>query len=107
MATENQNLGITDQKFHELASSKNVIGVLIMNNDGAAIKSSLDQQNTTTYSELAYNLLKQSRELIQVVDTTNDTKFMRLTTKRNEIMICPDVQYTLVVIQHIQDDSNK
>jgi len=107
MATENQHLNITDQRFEELASSKNVIGVMIMNNDGAPIKTSLDQQNTTTYSELAYNLLKQTRDLIHVADTTNDTKFMRLTTKRNEILICPDVQYTLVVIQHIQDDHNK
>ena len=107
MATENQHLNITEQKFQEIASAKNVIGVIVLNNEGAPIKTSLDQQNTTTYSELAYNLMKQTRELIQVADATNDTKFMRLTTKRNEIMICPDVQYTLVVIHHIQDENNK
>ena len=105
--TENQHLNITDQKFQEIASAKNVIGVIVLNLDGAPIKTSLDQQNTNTYSELAYNLIKQTRDLIQVADATNDTKFMRLTTKRNEIMICPDVQYTLVVIQHIQDEHNK
>merc|ERR1712110_913193 len=105
--TENQHLNITDQKFQEIASAKNVIGVIVLNLDGAPIKTSLNQQNTNTYSELAYNLIKQTRDLIQVADATNDTKFMRLTTKRNEIMICPDVQYTLVVIQHIQDDHNK
>ena len=107
MTTENLPLNITEQKFQELSSAKNVIGVMILNLDGAPIKSSLDQQSTTTYSELVYNLVKKTRELIQVADATNDTKFLRLTTKRNEIMISPDVQYTLVVIQHIQDENQK
>lgn len=107
MTSENQHLNITEQKFQELASAKNVIGVIILSNDGAPIKTSLDQQNTNTYSELAYNLVKQTRSLIQVADETNDTKFLRLTTKRNEIMITPDIQYMLVVIQHIQDEHNK
>ena len=105
--SEIQHLNITEQKFQDIASAKNVIGVMVLNLDGAPIKTSLDQQNTNTYSELAYNLIKQTRDLIQVADATNDTKFMRLTTKRNEIMICPDVNYTLVVIQHIQDEHNK
>ena len=107
MTAENQHLNITEQKFQELSSAKNVIGVIILNVDGAPIKTSLDQQSTNTYSELAYNLVKQTRDLIQVADATNDTKFLRLTTKRNEIMVSPDVQYTLVVIQHIQDEHNK
>ena len=107
MTAENQHLNITEQKFQELTSAKNVIGVIILNLDGAPIKSSLDQQSTTTYSELAYNLVKKTRELIQVADATNDAKFLRLTTKRNELMISPDAQYTLVVVMHIQDEHNK
>ena len=46
MTSENQHLNITEQKFQELASAKNVIGVIILSNDGAPIKTSLDQQNT-------------------------------------------------------------
>ena len=107
MTAENQHINITEQKFQELTSAKNVIGVIVLNADGAPIKTSLDQQNTTTYSEMVYNLVKKTRELIQVADATNDTKFLRLTTKRNEIMISPDAQYTLIVIQHIQDENHK
>ena len=107
MTSEIQHLNLTEQKFQELSSAKNVIGVIVLNADGAPIKSSLDQQSTSTYSELVYNLVKKTRELIQVADATNDAKFLRLTTKRNEIMISPDGQYTLVIVQHTQDEHNK
>lgn len=37
----------------------------------------------------------------------DDVKFLRLTTKRHEVMIAPDPKYTLAVFHHIQDYHQK
>ena len=93
-----------EDKFKDLSHQKNVLGTLIMTNEGAPVRSSMDNSNTTLYANLVYRLLTTCRELLHESDNTNDVKFLRFTTKKNEIMISPDSQYTMVVIHTLPEE---
>ena len=41
---------------------------------------------------------------LQDMDSSNDVKFFRLTTKKYEIMVSPDNQYVLLVFHQAHDE---
>lgn len=96
--------GDLDEKFSELLANKNVVGAVILTCDGVPIKSSFDAHTTQSYADLSHKLVKSNRELVQANDASNDLKFFRMTTKKHEIMVSPDPQYTLVVIHHPHEE---
>ena len=93
-----------EEKFKELCQQKNVLGALIMTNEGAPIRSSLDTANTTLYANMVYRLITTCKELLHESDSSNDVKFLRFTTKKYEMMISPDAKFVLVAIHNLPDD---
>lgn len=77
-----------------------VMGLLVMNEDGIPIKSTLDNATTVHYCNLIANLTHKARGVVRDIDPTNDLCFVRVRTKKHEIMIAPDKEFTLVVVQN-------
>ncbi len=92
-----------EEKFQELSSEKSVRGVLILNAEGAAVKSSVDTKTTEAFSSMIHEIVALSRKLFQEVDPNNDLTFMRFRTKKHEIMVVPDKEYMLIVVHHPQE----
>ncbi len=93
-----------EERFTELAANKNVVGVLILTAEGTTVKSNMDKAETNKFADIAYKLLKNSRQVLQENEAgSDDVKFLRLTTRKNEIMLSPDNQFMLVVISNVQD----
>lgn len=92
-----------DEKFQELASTKTVRGVLILNSDGAPIKTSLEPKATDSYASMLHEIVGLARKLFLENDPNNDLTFVRFRLKKHEIMVAPDKQYYLVVIHHPQE----
>ena len=96
------------------------------------IKSTLDNATTVQYSGLLNNLVDQAKTMFKELDPTNDLTFLRIRTKvkpflklipqirskqfypwnvnntfllfqKHEIMVAPDRDYLLIVIQNTQD----
>ncbi len=55
-----------EEKFQELSSTKTVRGVLILNAEGAPVKSSLDAKTTESYSAMMHEIVATARRLFQV-----------------------------------------
>ncbi len=55
------------------------------------------------YSGLLNQLVDQAKTMFKEIDSSNDLTFMRLRTKKHEIMVAPDRDYLLIVIQNTQD----
>jgi len=110
-----------EETLKRLIQHKGVIGTIIVNNDGIPIKSTLDNHTTTQveqalryqsvkalsspsqYSGLLNQLVDQAKTMFKEIDSSNDLTFLRLRTKKHEIMVAPDRDYLLIVIQNTQD----
>uniref|UniRef100_A0A1I7X574 Robl_LC7 domain-containing protein n=1 Tax=Heterorhabditis bacteriophora TaxID=37862 RepID=A0A1I7X574_HETBA len=60
-----------------------------------AIRSTLDDEATAQHTILLQQLCERSKGVIRELDGSNDLTFLRLRTKKNEIMIAPDKDYLL------------
>ena len=49
-------------------------------------------------------LAKQARNLIRDLDPSNDLTFLRVTCKKYEMMVAPDKDFYLIVIQKPEDE---
>ena len=92
-----------EETFKRLQSHKGVIGVVVINMDGIAIKSTFDNDVTVQYAALVSHFTNKSRSVVRKLDPDNDLKFLRLRSKKHEILIAPEFdksnEYYLVVVQ--------
>jgi dynein light chain roadblock-type len=58
------------------------------------------QEQTTRYADVLHPYTQKSREAIRELDPTNDLTYIRLRSKKHEIMIAPDKDYTMAVVQN-------
>ena len=79
-----------EETLKRLVTHKGVIGTIVVNSDGIPIKSTLDSHTTTQYSGLINQLVEQARTMFKEIDSTNDLTFLRLRTKKHELMVAPD-----------------
>lgn len=83
-------------------SHKGVLGILIVNNDGIPIKTTLSPTETVQHAALVTHFAKKTKAVINQLDPDNKLTFVRVRSKKHEILIAPDVDYTLVVLQNPQ-----
>ena len=90
-----------EERFKELSNTKTVRGVLILNGDGAPVKSSLDPKATEAYANVLHEVTASARKLFLELDPSNELTFARFRFRKSmEVMVAPDKQYLLVVIYH-------
>lgn len=89
-----------EETLKRIQSHKGVTGVIVTNSEGVPIKTSLDNTTTTQYAGLMTQLVERARNTVRDIDPTNDLTFLRIRSKKNEIMIAPDKEYLLIVIQN-------
>eukprot|EP00745_Piridium_sociabile_P006251 TRINITY_DN140264_c0_g1_i1.p1 TRINITY_DN140264_c0_g1~~TRINITY_DN140264_c0_g1_i1.p1 ORF type:complete len:100 (+),score=23.29 TRINITY_DN140264_c0_g1_i1:98-397(+) len=89
-----------DETLKRIQSHKGVIGTIVINNDGIPIRTSLDNSTTVQYAGLLCSLTQKARNSVRDLDPSNDLTFLRIRSKKNEIMCAPSNDYLFVVIQH-------
>ncbi|KAG2225589.1 hypothetical protein INT45_013700 [Circinella minor] len=92
-----------DETLKRLSSRRGVKAVVILNSEGQAIRSTLDEELTKQYGQLISSLVQQARTTVATLDDQNDLTFLRVRTKKHEIMIAPDHEYLLIVVQNPQE----
>lgn len=92
-----------EETFKRIQSHTGVIGVIVINVDGIAIKSTFDNEVTVQYAALVSHFTTKSRSAVKKLDPENDLNFLRIRSKKHEIMIAPaferSSEYYLVVVQ--------
>ncbi|XP_011496280.1 PREDICTED: dynein light chain roadblock-type 2 isoform X1 [Ceratosolen solmsi marchali] len=83
-----------------IQSHKGVVGTIIVNTEGIPIKSTMDNTTTVQYSGLISQLSDKARSVIRDLDPTNDLTFLRIRSKKHEIMVAPDKEFILIVVQN-------
>ena len=99
-----------DERIERIRQHKGVKGLLIVNyredKDGGQsqpqfVRCTLpkDSPETNLYGVKLSSLARQARNLVRDLDPSNDLTFLRITCKKYEMMIAPDKDYFLIVIQ--------
>ncbi|KAM9296476.1 dynein light chain roadblock-type 1 [Gastrophryne carolinensis] len=88
-----------EETIKRIQSQKGVQGILILNTEGIPIKSTMDNATTAQYAGLMHQLVMKARGTVRDIDPQNDLTFLRVRCKKNEIMIAPEKDYMLMVIQ--------
>ena len=89
-----------EETLKRLSSHKGVQGIVIVNSEGIPIRTTLDNSLTVQYSALITQLAAKARSVVRDLDPQNDLTFLRVRSKKHEIMVAPDKEYLLIVIQN-------
>ena len=89
-----------EETLKRINSHKGVIGIVIVNSEGIAIRSTLEQAESTRYSALITQLATKARSAVRELDPQNDLTFLRIRSKKHEILVAPEREFTLIVVQN-------
>ncbi|XP_033752758.1 dynein light chain roadblock-type 2-like isoform X2 [Pecten maximus] len=89
-----------DETIKRISAHKGVLGTVIVNNEGIPIRTTLENAVTVQYAGLFHQLTQKARSTIRDIDPQNDLTFLRIRSKKHEIMVAPDLEYLLIVIQN-------
>ncbi|NXI42438.1 DLRB2 protein, partial [Galbula dea] len=67
---------------------------------GIPIRTTLNNATTVPYAALLHQLTMKARSAVRDIDPLDDLTFLRIRSKKHEIMIAPDKDYLLIVIQN-------
>lgn len=88
-----------EETLKRIQSHKGVTGVIVVNQEGIPIRSTLDNATTVQYAGLIHQLAAKAKTTVRDLDPTNDLSFLRVRTTKHEIMIAPDKDYMLICVQ--------
>ncbi|KAK3733492.1 hypothetical protein QZH41_019397 [Actinostola sp. cb2023] len=78
-----------EETLKRIQSHKGVIGVIIINLEGIPIRSTLDNSTSVQYAGLFHQLTHKARSTVRDIDPQNDLTFLRIRSKKHEIMVAP------------------
>ncbi|CAE8594500.1 unnamed protein product, partial [Polarella glacialis] len=88
-----------EETINRIKTHKGVSGIVIVSPEGVPIRSTLDSKQSLQYSALISQLAAKARSVVRDLDPQNDLTFLRIRSKKQEIMVAPDRDYMLIVIQ--------
>jgi dynein light chain roadblock-type len=78
-----------EETLKRIQSHKGVIGVIVVNQEGIPIRTTMDNATTVQYAGLIHSLTAKARVTVRDLDPQNDLNFLRIRTQKHEIMIAP------------------
>ena len=90
-----------DETMKRLTSHEGVQTVVIYNNDGIPIRTApaLENKESMAYPGLFQPLVDKAKKMVKQLDPTNEFNTIRIRSQKNEILVYPEKDYTLVVVQ--------
>ncbi|KAM6430103.1 dynein light chain roadblock-type 2-like [Liasis olivaceus] len=95
-----ENAAEVEETLKRIQSHKGVIGTIVVNAEGIPIRTTLDNSTTVQYAGLLHQLTMKAKSTVRDIDPQNDLTFLRIRSKKHEIMVAPDKEYLLIVIQN-------
>ncbi|XP_062444852.1 dynein light chain roadblock-type 1 isoform X2 [Rhea pennata] len=78
-----------EETLKRIQSQKGVQGIIVVNSEGIPIKSTMDNSTTIQYAGLMHSFIMKARSTVRDIDPQNDLTFLRIRSKKNEIMVAP------------------
>ncbi|XP_021354178.1 dynein light chain roadblock-type 2-like isoform X2 [Mizuhopecten yessoensis] len=92
-----------EETLKRIQAHKGVIGTIVVNSEGIPIRTTLDNSTTVQYCNSLTLLTQKARGAVRDIDPQNDLTFLRVRSKKNEIMVAPEKEFLLITIQNPQE----
>ena len=83
-------------------SINSIIMRSMVNENKPELKSEIEKSKEDIYAKVIPQLGREARSLIRQLDSKNDLTFLRVRTTEHEILIAPDKEFYLCVLQKIE-----
>eukprot|EP00347_Sterkiella_histriomuscorum_P009531 403340852 len=93
-----------EETLNRINTHKGVKGIIIVNSRGIAIRSTMSQNETIEYGSLITQFTSKAQTTIKVLHPEEDISFIRIRSKKHEIMIAPEKEFSLIVLQNPSND---
>ncbi|CAI5440644.1 unnamed protein product [Caenorhabditis angaria] len=90
-----------EETIRRLQSEKGVSGIIVVDVAGRVIHTTMDNDATQLHAAFLQQLTEKTKTTIRELDSSNDLTFLRLRTKKNEIMIAPDKDNVILVVKDL------
>ncbi|XP_021162892.1 dynein light chain roadblock-type 2 isoform X1 [Fundulus heteroclitus] len=87
-----------DETLKRIESHKGVIGTILVNGDGIPVRTTLDNSTTSQYARLLRSFTALASSAVRDVDPQNDLTFVRIRSKKHEIMVAPAENNNLLIV---------
>ncbi|XP_073797721.1 dynein light chain roadblock-type 2 isoform X3 [Danio rerio] len=89
-----------EDTLKRIQAQHGVIGTIVVNGEGIPIRTTLDNSTSVQYAGLLHQLTMKARSAVRDIDPQNELTFLRIRSKKHEIMVAPDKEYLLIAIQN-------
>ncbi|KAF9515141.1 hypothetical protein BS47DRAFT_1294303, partial [Hydnum rufescens UP504] len=93
-----------ESTLNHISSHRNVRGVMVLSREGPIIRhtgAAFEGEHGRKYAGVIKKIVDACKHgFDETIEGGDDLKFLRIRTKKHEIMISPDERYILVVLQH-------
>ncbi|KAM9352680.1 dynein light chain roadblock-type 2-like [Symphorus nematophorus] len=92
-----------EETLKRIEACRGVVGSVVVNAEGIPIRTTLDNSATIQYAGLLRQLTMLARSTVRDIDPQNDLTYLRIRSKKHEVMVAPEDDYLLIVIQNISE----
>ncbi|KAJ2004108.1 hypothetical protein GGI02_003576 [Coemansia sp. RSA 2322] len=93
-----------DETINRLKSKSGVESVTVLTKDGRVIRSTAAPEQSEIQGKLLSRLVRDAAEIVEELEAQDELSFLRIRTKRHEIMLALDHSYLLVIVQSPQKE---
>ncbi|XP_016928429.2 dynein light chain roadblock-type 1 [Drosophila suzukii] len=96
-----------EKAFDQVKSKENVRDVVILNDSGHPVLSTMDQAEAVQFSGQFQAIRGRLERGMSKIDPTDELVMLRVRTKTNEVLLVPDSKITVLVVQNAHDSFEK
>ncbi|GFH49084.1 hypothetical protein CTEN210_05560 [Chaetoceros tenuissimus] len=89
-----------EETLQRIKSHKGVEGIIIMTQEGSILQSTLTEEQSKQHGALISSLTEKASLMISTLDPDDKLSFLRVRSQKKEIMIAPDNDFLMMVIQN-------
>ena len=98
--SENRQSRDVRETLRRIEEHPNVVGVIIADGTGSSIYTTLEKEETANFIQQCSALLRVAQNVTREADPTDGLKFFRIRTRKYEIIVAPEQDHLLLVLQN-------
>ncbi|XP_017077546.2 dynein light chain roadblock-type 1 [Drosophila eugracilis] len=99
-----RTLRYVEKAFEQVKSKKSVRDVVILNDSGHPVMSTMAQNEAVQFSGHFQAIRGRLERGMNKIDPTDELLMLRVRTKTNEVLLVPDSKITIIVVQNAHDN---
>ncbi|XP_051916295.1 dynein light chain roadblock-type 2-like [Hippocampus zosterae] len=88
-----------EETLQRVEANRTVIGTIVANKEGIPVRSTFENSKAAKYAGLLRHLTIMATSTVRDIDPQNNLTVLRIGTKNQEIMIAPENDCLVIVLQ--------